>query len=143
VNEAVPSAYQSGATVTLEKALDCEVKWLPMALARPGSDKHFRYGALHFGRPTAFTTAYATYETDLSYAATNESLVFLGGWGTQEWGSSAWGDSKKNIVLRHTIPAEKQRANMLYPGFLIREAYSPWRLHGITISAEETNPEGD
>lgn len=140
VSEAILTAFQSGATTTIEKAFECDVRWNPVAYERPGSLKRFQYGTLHFGRPSAFNTAYAAYETELSAAVTTEPIsTVVSGWGSSAWGSGAWGDSTKQWSARHTIPAEKQRAAMLYPGFKIREAFAGWKLHGITLDTEETS----
>lgn len=140
LSEAVLMVFQTGATATVDRAFESEVRWLPVAFDRPGSLKRFQYGTLHFAKPTAFQLAYATYATELSAANSEESLVSISlGYGENEWGSTAWGDPYQNLSKRHTIPAEKQRAAMIYPGFRIREARAPWKLHGVTLDTEETS----
>lgn len=141
VSEAILTALQSGATVTVDTAFESTVTWLPVAFERPGSEKRFQFGTLHFGRPTYFDTAYATYATEISSADSNEdaSPITMVGWGVEAWGEFPWGQPVKNFNARHIIPAEKQRAAMLYPGFTIREARSRWTLHGLTLDTGETS----
>lgn len=147
LDAAIVGSLLTGGTTVVDKAFECDVVWLPVAYDRPGSLKRFQQGTLHFKQPTAFTTALATYATELSSADSTESAAFSTvGWGDGAWGDAAWGDPTKNFNARHVIPLEKQRAAMLYPGFRITEARSRWKLMGLTLETEETserNSNGD
>ncbi len=143
VSAAILTAFQTGATAIIERAFECDVRYLPQSFDRPGTAKRFQYGTLHFARPTSFVAGYATYSTETSAATTTDALVSNAtGWGSSEWGSAAFGDPVRNINMRHIIPAEKQRASMLYPGFRIREAKAGWRFLGVSLEAEETSERG-
>jgi hypothetical protein len=141
VSETIISALTGQTSGTVQLAFESDIQWAPVAFDRPGTTKRFQYGHLHFGRPTAFHNASATYETELKgYIDTVAiSTTDRWGWGLGEWGVAYWGDATKSINLRHTIPTEQQRAAMVYPGFRIREAYASWKLHGLTLDTEENS----
>jgi hypothetical protein len=140
VSEDIVSVLSAATTGTIHYAFECDIQWTAIAFDRPGTLKRFQYGNLHFGRPTAFNSALATYETETTGYFSTETLSTTNwGWGTGQWGVATWGDNTKSISLRHTIPAEQQRGAMAYPGFRIREAFAGWKLQGLTLDTEETS----
>lgn len=137
--EDVVAALTGVSSGTVHIGFECDVQYTPIAFDRPGTEKRFTFGTLHFGPDPAFTLGKATYKTEISRSVETSEATSPDGWGTQAWGASPWGDDIQNFSFRHTVPLEKQRAAMLYPGFRIREAYGRWKLHGVTIETEETS----
>lgn len=104
-------------SVTVLRGISCRIRWTPQTGGNPVAQKQFTEAQLHFKRMT-------TREVDCSFA-TDQSPGFEtqtlemesqeASWSQFEWGSSPWGGaSEENEIGQLTIPADKQRGNMLH-----------------------------
>ncbi len=123
-----------GSTLTLIKAIDCNMEWQILAPNGPGEWKQIRETILHF-RELGVNSATLNFYTDLSHDEDTFSFS-RPGWATQAWGQFSWGQRAGPRNQRAPVPAEKQMASYYSIRLNIREAQSQWRLHGLTMIYE-------
>lgn len=129
-------------SVTIYTSYLCRISWKEVYGENPTILRQFIEGQILF-KNTRFSAAYLTFITDFSNsdAALDlgaYGLVFWGlfGWGTQPWGGVAYPKS-----LRFLIPQEKQQGSYIQPSFLIQQAWSDWKLQGLSIDYENLSVE--
>lgn len=118
---------------TILKAAQNTVKYVPQTAGNPGALKQFRECVLLFQIPF-FNIVDIGFDTDL--ASGTESVPLNGSygfqWGRFKWGTIPWGGGTKPLQSRTYVPQQKQRCSLLNVTVSHREAYSFYRLNGIS-----------
>lgn len=119
---------------TILKAFPSIVKYVPQTAENPGSIKQFREASLLFQIPF-FNEIKIGFDTDLSSGVVNVPVFGLYGtlWGRFPWGRIPWGGTTKPEPIRTYVPQQKQRCSLLNVTLSHREAYSYYRLNGISF----------
>lgn len=119
---------------TILKAFESLVQYAPQTAEGPGSIKQFRESVLLLQVPF-FNEILVGFSTDLSAGTVNVPLAGLYGeqWGRFKWGLLPWGGTTKPIPLRTYVPQQKQRCSLIDITLTHREAYSFYRLNGISF----------
>jgi hypothetical protein len=124
-------------SVTLNKAIDCQVSWVPQFAGQPSMLKHWRECNFHFKSP-GFTQGTGVFSTELAPAEISVTLN-LGGWGQTTWGSFAWSQPSNPRNARLNLPLNCQRSSYLNIGFSLREARSAWSFYGYSLEMDVTS----
>jgi len=120
--------------VTILKAFPTVVKYVPQTAENPGNLKQFREATLLFQVPF-FNQVKMGFDTDLS-AGTESVLLnglYGGQWGRFQWGLLPWGGTVKPLPIRTYVPQQKQRCSLMNVTLTHNEAYSFYRLNGISF----------
>lgn len=121
-------------TSTIVKAFESQVKYVPQTAQNPGTLKQFREATLLFQVPF-FNQINIGFDTDLSSGTDFVPLsgLYGGQWGRFKWGQLPWGGSSKPIPIRTYPPQQKQRCSLMNITLKHNEAYSYYRLNGISF----------
>lgn len=121
-------------SVTIYKAIDTAIEWLPITGQNPGVMKHFRDCILFF-RNSYFETAQIGFKTDFSGSLNDTNIIgTIGGlWGLFPWGSGLWGGNQRPTTIRTLVPLEKSRCFQLTLRFSFRQGYSQFQLNGASL----------
>jgi hypothetical protein len=128
----------SDTSISILKAIDCEIEFTNQPLENAGIMKHFQEVAWLF-RDKAFNTAASSFYTDLSggYSETTINGTFGSDlWGAFQWGSGPWGGIQRPKPIRCTVPREKSRGSLLSIRFRVKNAYAKWSLNGVSVQFE-------
>lgn len=119
---------------TILKAFLSTVKYVPQTAENPGNLKQFREATLLFQVPF-FNQIKMGFDTDLSAGTENVFLngLYGGQWGRFKWGTLPWGGTVKPFPARTYVPQQKQRCSLMNVTLSHREAYSFYRLNGISF----------
>jgi len=122
------------------KAFSSIIKYVPQTSQNPGNIKQFRETTLLFQVPY-FNNITLSFDTDLSSGPESVLLQGLYGdqWGRFPWGNIPWGGITKPIPLRTYVPQQKQRCSLLNIAITHREAYSYYRLNGLSFIHGDLN----
>lgn len=126
-------AFESGAA-TVYRAIRCEVEYAPTVLGAPGYSKNVSDFGLLFWELSC-EKAEAFLATDLSWNWARTRLLRRQGYGASEWGDY-WGDPAGPYVVRTMPPEAKASCNVVFPRFVIQEAFAQWKLLGYTLEYE-------
>lgn len=121
-------------SITLLKAFANIVKYVPQTAENPGTIKQFREATLLFQVPY-FNRISLNFSTDLSNGDEEVPLNGVYGtlWGRFKWGQIPWGGTTKAVPIRTYVPQQKQRCSLLNVTLSHREAYSFYRLNGVSF----------
>lgn len=122
-------------SVTVIKAINCEIEYTAQHFDNPGIAKHFQETSLLF-RETNFISGVLSFFTDISGGYSGTTIYGSFGselWGLFEWGSGAWGGLSRPKPIRVFVPREKSRGSLLSVKLSVVNAYSKWSLNGISI----------
>lgn len=125
-------------SITVYKAIDCKVKWVPVTAGNPGTLKQFREVSLLFN--TDFVqTADVIFSTELSGSTESVTLTgtAVGIWGLFTWGDVPWGGVQKARPMRTYVPQQKQRCTQLNIEFDHKIGYSRFELAGMSVIWEQ------
>lgn len=122
------------------KAFESIVKYVPQTAENPGSIKQFREATLLLQIPF-FNQVKLGFDTDLSSGTDNVLLngIYGNQWGRFQWGNIPWGGTTKPIPIRTYVPQQKQRCSLINVTLTHREAYSYYRLNGISFVHNATS----
>ena len=120
-------------TIQLLKAIESIVEFLPEVSKNAGSLKQYRELSSLF-KTAVFDSLQVGFKSDLSPAREEVSLVGqgIGLWGLIPWGSGQWGGGERAFPLRTYVPLEKQTCSQLTVRIRLKEAFSFFRLNGIS-----------
>lgn len=118
---------------TILKAIPSTFTYVPQTASNPGSLKQFRESVLLFQVPF-FDEINIGFDTDLSNGIELVPLRGIYGfqWGRFPWGTIPWGGPTKPLQSRTYVPQQKQRCSLLNISVVHREAYSFYRLNGVS-----------
>lgn len=121
-------------TVTVYKAINCIVEWVPQSSGNPGLLKHYREASLLF-KNNYFPSATIGFYSDLSQSLEETSIegTYGGLWGLFAWGNASWGGVQRQKVIRTYVPLEKSRCSQLSIRFTHKVGYSMFRLDGVSL----------
>ena len=116
------------------KAFESNVKYIPQTAKNPGTLKQFRETTLLF-QIAYFNQLNIGFDTDLSSGTTYVPLSGLYGsqFGRFPFGMIPWGGTPKPFPLRTYPPQQKQRCSLMIISLQHREAYSFYRLNGLSF----------
>lgn len=125
--------WVNGETFIL-KAFSSVVKYVPQTADNPGSIKQFREVSLLFQIPF-FNLMKIGFDTDISSGVEQVPVSGLYGtqWGRFPWGRIPWGGALKPNPIRTYVPQQKQRCSLINVTLTHREAYSYYRLNGVSF----------
>jgi hypothetical protein len=131
------TSWTLGSIVVLE-GIDSRIEYAPQTAKNPGAMKQFREATLLFQIPF-FTNFTIGFDTDLSGDTETNTLSGQSGslWGFFNWGEVPWGGSVKPLSLRTYVPQQKQRCSLLNVTLEHNEAYSFYRLNGISLISND------
>lgn len=124
--------------VTILKAIEVTVQYIPEEADNPGVSKQFREISLFF-KEGFFDNLQLSFFSDLSGNLDTVSLqgLLLGFWGLFPWGSLPWGGASRSINIRTYIPAEKQRCSQITVRLRHREGFNFFALNGLSLIYNE------
>jgi hypothetical protein len=129
-------------TASIFKGINCVVEWQPNTAQNPGLVKQFPEISALF-RSTKFFEAKFQFRTELSQFLETVMVTGTpaGGWGLFGWGSVPWGGSTQPKALRTYVPRNKQLSAQIIFRLGIRNAYSDWKLLGVSLPFNEISTE--
>lgn len=129
-------AYTATSSVTILKAIDSRISWIPFTAGNPGMLKHFREASLLFKKDFS-GDAKLVFRTDVSGSPEIEDLTGSGSgrWGNFPWGLVPWGGRKKRRPIRVAVPLNKQRCSQISCEFRHATAFTDYQLNGISLIA--------
>jgi len=121
-------------TVTIYRAVDSIVEWVPFHGGNPGISKHFGEVSFLFKKTYALKII-ARFSSDISQAIEQVEIdaPSFGNWGFFTWGGIPWGGSIGRRAARTWVPLEKQRCSLLSAGLRQRIGFSDYELYGISV----------
>lgn len=122
-------------SVTVNKAIDCQVEYANQVCENPGVDKLFQEIAFLF-KKQSFVESIVGFYTDMSGGYEYSTLTGMYGtgvWGASPWGTDLWGGVTRSAPIRVFVPREKSRGTMLVISFNNRFAYSEFIIQGMSI----------
>lgn len=127
-------SWTVGAAMILP-SIDTEIEWKQVFGDNPAYTRQFPEGLVLF-KNARFNEAIMTFATDFSQSREDVTLsgAALGGWGLSPWGSGNWGGTVAPQGLRFYVPANKQYGSYIIPRILIKQAWSGFKLQGISMS---------
>ncbi len=131
------------AAATILPGITCTIQWEEHFGENPASTKQFSEGLMLF-KNNNFSVAYVTVETDFSNSGLN--IPVYGDTGGTEWGLFGWGDEPWDGVgvsqdIRFYVTANEQFSSYIAPTFQIRQAYSDFKLQGISFTYNNESTE--
>ncbi len=131
------STSLSVGAVTVYKAYECVVEWVPQAGGNPGLLKHFQELSMIF-KNNYFPSAYIGVKSELSGAIEHTEVngTYGGLWGLFPFGQTPWGGTQGVRVIRTLIPREKAWCDLLSIRFTHRMGYSQFQLEGVSAPFE-------
>lgn len=111
------------------------IEWKEQFGQNPSDTKQFSEGQVLF-KNTRFNTADINFSTDFSQSTNKVTLVgtSTGSWGIFPWGGIPWGGIALPSVSRFIIPQDKQFGSYIIPRLEIKQAYSNFKVQGLSIS---------
>ena len=132
VNDSL-STWTAGAA-TVYVAYESKAEYAAVTGGNPGMTKQFSEISYLF-KSARFVNGQFGFATDVngSFEYVDIEGSSSGNWGLFVWGSSPWGGVGVSVPIRTFVPLERQRGTLLRNQFKIRNAYSPWKLNGISV----------
>ncbi len=126
--------------VTLYKAIQTEIEWVPVTGGNPGIIKNFQEASL-FLKDRQFTTIEIGFKTDTSpvFEDVEVSGDGVSSWGLFGWGEEAWGSEVVQGPIRTYVPLEKCRGSEMTVRMVASLAFQKFALQGISIPFENGN----
>ena len=120
--------------VTVYRAVDSIVEWVPFHAGNPGKAKQFSEANFLFKKTYAIAIQ-ARFSTDISQSVEQVEIEApnFGLWGFFAWGSIPWGGSLGRRAARTWVPLEKQRCSLLSVGFRQQIGFSDYELYGLSL----------
>jgi hypothetical protein len=123
--------------ITLYKAFEAKVLWVPETADGQGTMKQFREAILRL-KKSRVSTPYLGFSSNLQPSF--EEIAFsgpgLGLWGYFPWGSVPWGGDSNQRAFRTYVPLQKQRCSMLNVFFKHKVAREEWQVEGLALVYE-------
>ena len=116
------------------KAIPTTVQYVPQTAGNPGEIKQFREASLLMQDPS-FSIINLGFSTDLAAGIEYVPLngLYRNPWGRFQWGLLPWGSVTKAEPIRTYVPQQKQRCSFLNITLSLNEAYSYYRLNGLSF----------
>jgi hypothetical protein len=136
------AAWTPGAA-TILKAISCLITFKQVFGDNPAFVRQFPDGLAMF-KQTGFNTASLGFITDYSQGTETVTLyaTLLGNlWGLFPWGDGGWGGVVYPSNIRFEVPANKQLGSYITPTLTIAQAWSNWKLQGMSLSWYAVSPE--
>ena len=132
--------FTVGSSVTIYEAIDSLIEWVPQTGGNPGITKHYRelsfmFRVLFNGQcKIGFYSDASGGVEDVMLDGTSSAL-----WGLFQWGNAAWGGIQRPKPIRTLVPLEKSRCSQLSIRFSHSQAYSSYRLDGVSVLFDRTS----
>lgn len=129
--------------IVLYKSIDSMVEWCPHYFGDPSMLKHVSESTLLFDTQN-FTSAFASYATDLSPSLTPITITGEGTglWGNFVWGNIIWGGLGTSVPFRTLVPWDKQRCRYIKVQWEHSYAREKYGLYGISLTFRPVSNRG-
>jgi len=120
--------------VTVYRAIDSIVEWVPFHGGNPGFSKQF--GEVTYLFKKTYTLAMiARFASDISQSIEQVMIDApnFGLWGFFTWGAIPWGGTLGRRAARTWVPLEKQRCSLLSVGLRQQIGFSDYELYGVSL----------
>jgi hypothetical protein len=122
------------------KPIHSVVQWVPQHIQNPGLVKHFQ-DIIYIFKEANFTVAQGSFNSNLVNASVFTPVDLTlpknrGSWGQFPWGQEPWGGNDnggEDQVIRSYVPLEMRKGHWLNIRFELNEAYSSYKLEGISL----------
>lgn len=125
------TGWTTGTTLTLFKAIECEVEFNKLTAGTPAELKMMQQASLLF-RTNGIHDTTATFSTEIT-PEQQEVTLSADGWGDFPWGELPWGSPPQQIRRIEPLPTSVAQCAQLSVGFRTRQAMARFEFLGLDV----------
>lgn len=136
-----PLSFALGSATILKSYL-CTITWKQVFGDNPAYERQYPEGVVVF-KQTRFNQAVMRFLTDFSQSVSDVTITAnsVAFWGLFNWGGVPFGSQVLPEKIRFYIPDNKQLGSYIRPSLRVQQAYSNFKLQGLSISYVDISEE--